>query len=552
MKSRKGLISVKQAYLKILSVILVLAIIGLSVVGNYGITWDEPIEVDMVNHNLEYIRENKPISEMSRHYGFYFNYISQLIYETKENFFPATPNLPPNPTDKDKWLSRIWQITRVKHVVTFLFSLIAYLSVVGIVAILAGIESAWLGALILALFPAFWGHSFFNPKDIPFAAMFTLGTFAGSVLLDKYFQSENQTIKLGFNRLTVYSCLYGILAGLITGIRIGGFFILFYLIFAHLVARWNLKTILKTLWRFLPLYAVIILFWAITTYIVYPAAWRNPITWFIEAITLMSKYNIWDNTVLFDGQNIPGRSLPWYYLPRLFSLTTPVLLQIAVLLGVMGILTKMTKLTPSQRACAIITLLQAFLLPTFAILRQSTLYDGIRHFLFVIPALAAIASTAIIWTYHKLKRKSIKIFLTTLLILNFSVIVYDMISLHPYEYTYYNRAYGGLKATQGQQETDYWGLSLKEGMEWLNQNAAANSTIVVAGPMFAAEMVQDYQKNLTMIYRDDFAWGKAPEPDYYMGLSRYDYFQAFPHCPIVHAVQRQDTPLTIIKRCPQL
>ncbi|MDJ0559403.1 MAG: hypothetical protein PX638_09845, partial [Microcystis sp. M53599_WE4] len=104
---------------------------------------------------------------------------------------------------------------------------------------------------------------------------------------------------------------------------------------------------------------------------------------------------------------------------------------------------------------------------------------------------------------------------------------------------------------QGQQETDYWGLSLKEGMEWLNQNAAANSTIVVAGPMFAAQMVQDYQKNLTMIYRDDFAWGKAPDPDYYLAISRYDYFQAFPHCPTIHAVQRQDTPLTIIKRCPQ-
>ncbi|MFM6322599.1 MAG: hypothetical protein ACKPH1_16830 [Microcystis panniformis] len=542
---------IPRDYLKIIATVFAIATIGLAVVGNYGITWDEPIEVDMVVQNWNYIRRNKPIHEMSRHYGFYFNYISQLIYETEQNISPDTPNLPPNPTPKDEWLANIWQVTRVKHVVTFLFSLIAYLSVVGIVAILAGIESAWLGALILALFPAFWGHSFFNPKDIPFAAMFTLGTFSGSLLLDKYFKTENQTIKLGFNRLTVYSCLYGIIAGLITGIRIGGFFILFYFIFAHLVARWNLKTILKTIGRFLPLYAIIILFWAITTYIVYPAAWKNPITWFIEAITLMSKYNIWDNTVLFDGQNIPGRSLPWYYLPRLFSLTTPVLLQIATIVGVIWILTKMTKLTPTQRACALITVLQAFLLPTVAILRQSTLYDGIRHFLFVIPALAAIASTAIIWTYHKLKQKSIKIFLTTLLILNFSIIVHDMISLHPYEYTYYNRAYGGLKAAQGQQETDYWGLSLKEGMEWLNQNAAANSTIVVAGPIFAAEMVQDYQKNLTMIYRDDFAWGKAPDPDYYLAISRYDYFQAFPHCPTIHAVQRQDTPLTIIKRCPQ-
>jgi len=40
---------------------------------------------------------------------------------------------------------------------------------------------------------------------------------------------------------------------------------------------------------------------------------------------------------------------------------------------------------------------------------------------------------------------------------------------------------------------------------------------------------------------DDFAWGKTADPDYC----------AFPHCPTVHAVQRQDTPLTIIKRCRQ-
>ena len=40
---------------------------------------------------------------------------------------------------------------------------------------------------------------------------------------------------------------------------------------------------------------------------------------------------------------------------------------------------------------------------------------------------------------------------------------------------------------------------------------------------------------------DDFAWGKAADPDYY----------AFPHCPTIQAVQRQETPLTIIKHCRQ-
>ena len=59
-----------------------------------------------------------------------------------------------------------------------------------------------------------------------------------------------------------------------------------------------------------------------------------------------------------------------------------------------------------------------------------------------------------------------------------------------------------LKAAQGQQETDYRGLSLKEGMEWLAQNA------------------------------DDFPWGKTADPDYY----------AFPHCTLVHRKFGSETP----------
>lgn len=227
----------------------------------------------------------------------------------------------------------------------------------------------------------------------------------------------------------------------------------------------------------------------------------------------------------------------------------PVLFQVAFVVGIVWILKKFPKLSLIQRSCAILCLLQIFVIPSLVILRQSTLYDGIRHFLFILPPIAAIATTALIWLYHIIKQKSIKIFAITLLLISFSVIVFDMISLHPYEYTYYNRAYGGLRVAHGQQETDYWGLSLREGMEWLNHNAPTNSTIVVAGPMFAAEMVQNPQKNFKMIHRDKFNWGKDADPDYYMGLSRYDYFQAFSHCPIAHAVTRQETPLTIIKKC---
>jgi hypothetical protein len=540
-------ISLPRDVLKIIATLLAIATIGLSVVGNYGITWDEPIEVDMVQQTFDYIYLDRPVPEMSRHYGFYFNYLSQVIYDKKQEFFPDPPLNIPEKDYIEQWLVRSWRVTRVKHVLTFLFSLLGYLAVIGIVAILAGKEFAWLGALILALFPTYWGHSFFNPKDIPFATMFTVGTFCGTLLLQVYCRSS--PVRIGLNLATLYTALYGMVVGLVTGIRIGGFFLLFYVFFTHLLVRGQKKSPLAIVQQFLPFYLLMAVFWALTSYALYPTSWRNPIAWFIEAITLMSKYNIWDHTVLFDGQQIPGRSLPWYYLPRLLNITTPTIFQIFFVIGGIWFLKRLPRLTPTQQAAGILCLLQFFFLPSLVILRQSTLYDGLRHFLFIIPPMAAIATTAMIWTYHKITKKSSKIFAVVLLLVSLSPIVVDAIALHPYEYTYYNRLYGGLPATRGQQETDYWGLSLTEGMAWVNQNVPAGSTLVITHPMFAAEMTRDRSKNFRLINRDNFQVGKTPDPDYYMAISRYDYFDAFPHCPIVHTVSRQNTPLTIIKQC---
>lgn len=545
---------IRKAYVKLAIVIITLAVIGLSVIGHNGITWDEPMEIDMVKWNLAYIRNNEPISEHSRYHGFIFNYLANLIYEAHDNvtqkLFSSDKSKIQFANDKEQWLYNIKKKTRFKHIVTFIFSLLAYISVAGIVAILAGKQWAWFGAITLALFPIFWGHSFFNPKDIPFATLFTLATFLGACLLNLYFQSSPQETKLGFNRITLYSALYGSLVGLVTGVRIGGFFILFYLLIAHLLARLEVKHLFYTIRHFSKFYLLIFLSWVVTTFTVYPASWRNPITWFFEAVSSMSKFSVWDNNVLFDGQEIPGKSLPWYYLPKLVTITTPVIFQIAFLMGIIWIIFKYKQLSPTQRACIILVLLQVFYLPLIAILKQSTMYDGMRHFLFIIPGIAAIAATTLVWLYQKISSKYTKLFATTFILISFSVIIFDMISLHPYQYTYFNRAYGGIAKAHTQQETEYWGLSLKEGMEWLNKNAAPNSSLVLAGPRFAAEAFKDPSLNLKITHRDDFAWGKAPNPNYYLGISRYDYFKAFPDCPIVHSIARQNTPLAIIRKCP--
>ena len=50
----------------------------------------------------------------------------------------------------------------------------------------------------------------------------------------------------------------------------------------------------------------------------------------------------------------------------------------------------------------------------------------------------------------------------------------DVARLHPYEYAYFNRSFGGLPAAAGRFETDYWGVAYKEGFEWLVNESHAS------------------------------------------------------------------------------
>ncbi|ACK68494.1 hypothetical protein PCC7424_0020 [Gloeothece citriformis PCC 7424] len=540
----------KKAYLNILLVIITLSIIGLSTVNHYGATWDEWIEIYMVKWVREYINEGKPIERDSEYYGFIFNYTADQFYDISRNlgFFKSDQQYD-NLTEYHQNNIKLRRKIQVKHIFTFIFSLLTYISVAGIVAILTSWEYGWFAPIVLALFPQFWGHSFFNPKDIPFAAMFTLAVWAGACLLNYYYQIDSKHQKIGRNKITLYSLLYGSLVGLVTGVRVGGFLMIFFLLAAHLLTQLNPKIIFHKISNFFKFYLLIIVAWFLITTLTYPASWSNPFQWFFEAIENFSKYSLWDNSVLFDGQFIPGKSLPWYYLPRLLNITIPLIFQITFLIGIIGIIIKYRNWSETKRACAILVLLQLFFIPTVAIIKQSTIYDGIRHFLFIIPPIAVISTLGFIWLYQNLKNKFLKIFASTLLIIQFSLIFLDMVALHPYQYTYFNRIYGGLAAAYEQQETDYWGLSLKEGMEWLNKNAEPNSTIVVAGPTFAAEIYADPYQNFQMINRDQFDRSKAPNSYYYMAIPRYDYQQAFPECPVIYSVTRQNTPLTIIKQC---
>ncbi|GET38830.1 hypothetical protein [Microseira wollei] len=349
-----------NGFIKTAMAIGLIATIGLSTVNNYGVSWDEPIHIKNVGWNYELILKNQPLPKHPadiKYYGVAFDIAAETLYQLKNGF----PRIEIN---RDRFV--------LKHAVTFLFSVLAYVSVAGIVGIFCGAEYAWLGSITLALFPGFWGHSFFNPKDIPFAVLFTLSTWMGAYLVEGYSKLDEK-VKIGFNRFSITSILFGVLVGLLTIARIGGFVFLGFIPFTYIVTRVGTEKITRYTYKNIFIsWILIFISWAIVTTVCHPVSWSNPVGWFLEAFEYHSNHG-WVGTVLFDGKFILGSQLPWYYLPRIVTITVPEIFLLLFIIGLGLSVYKYSQFSNLQKACLILVLLQIFSLSSYGIVKGSTL-----------------------------------------------------------------------------------------------------------------------------------------------------------------------------------
>ena len=123
----------------------------------------------------------------------------------------------------------------------------------------------------------------------------------------------------------------------------------------------------------------------------------------------------------------------------------------------------------------------------------------------------------------------------------------DVFQLHPYEYVYFNRVFGGLASAQNQYETEYWGLSLRAGMEWINDASGGTENVVFTGSFMSAAPFAD--ENVRLIFYNDFEEAGIDPPFYYIAVPRWDLHEKFPDCDVVYSVVKQTVPLTTVKRC---
>jgi hypothetical protein len=95
---------------------------------------------------------------------------------------------------------------------------------------------------------------------------------------------------------------------------------------------------------------------------------------------------------------------------------------------------------------------------------RPALYNGLRHFVFVVPPFAVLGGLAVTWIAHRVRsyRVAARGLLTAVFIAGLSLPVVELIRLHPFEYTSFNLASGGVRSAQDKFMLDYWGLAFKQ------------------------------------------------------------------------------------------
>jgi hypothetical protein len=373
---------------------------------------------------------------------------------------------------------------------------------VGIVGLLAtwrlgrrlGGPLAGLCALVLlATCPLYYGHMFINAKDAPFAVAMIVLLLGLVRAIDEYPQPSPRTIVLA-----------GIGLGLAFGTRIlaaiaapGGCAALVLILVTENRAaglRATTTRLGQFVWLMLPALALAYLImgllwpWAILS----PA---NPI--------LASEYfaNFFEKPwrELYEGRLISVPDMPASYLPHLFALKLPeIMLALGLAGGVGAAVAVARRSVPLNRRAALLMVVLAAVLPVaVAMVLHPAFYNGLRHFVFVVPPFAVLGGLAAGWLAARVRalargkdalRAYGQVALAVLFIGGVTLPVIDMVRLHPYQYTAFNWVSGGVRMAHDNYMLDYWGLAFKQAGEGLRATLDARHETPPAGRRWIVEV----------------------------------------------------------------
>jgi 4-amino-4-deoxy-L-arabinose transferase-like glycosyltransferase len=366
---------------------------------------------------------------------------------------------------------------------------------------------------LLAVCPLYYGNMFMNAKDSPFAVAMVFLTLS---LVRAYEEYPKPT--------PITCAMVGCAAGLSIGTRVmGGLAVVsavaaLTVIYLIEVRRDGVRAASARVGQFVVSFIPALVLGYAVMAMVWPWSVIEPLNPF-HAVVYFSHFFEKPWNEVFDGVVTSVPEMPRRYVPTLFLLKEP---EIVLALGISGVAGAVAAalrrdVAPSRRAIFVLLVFAVMFPVALTVVTRPAMYNGIRHFVFLTPPLAALGGLAGAFIAARLWqtwRPAVAV-AAAVLAGGLFLPIREMIRLHPYQYTHFNMLAGGIRAADDRYMLDYWGLSFKEAAQELRAKLTASMEtptdkrrwrVAVCGPQRAAQVALGPEFRITWDPRGaDFA-----------------------------------------------
>ncbi len=415
---------------------------------------------------------------------------------------------------------------------------------------IAGWRAGLIALIILFLSPRFLGDSLMNPKDIPFAAGYMLSLYAITAVFDRMPLPRRKDLLL---------LVVGL--GIALATRAGGLLAYGWLLMFgglhFLMKNGGAKAFSNT--KVLAKYLAVVLGTAAAGYVLavlfWPYALQSPLKNPFIALSKFAELEV-RIRVLYEGANMMSDITPWHYPLKWILYTIP----LAALAGIFGSLVLLPRLLKRYNQLWVVMALLTGVFPIFYIIyKDSVIHDGWRHLTFAYPPL--VVAAALFW--NELARfftgkKAVQYAVFGVMGLLLADAALFIAANRQFPYVYFNPIEGGTKGAYGYFETDYWGISTRQGIEWLEKQGILHPNmtepVVIATNMHfpAKPFLSKYGDKVKLRYlkwdrRYDEAWDYALYPTRFIDGSALQR-GLWPPDNTIHVIEAGGAPLLAIMK----
>jgi hypothetical protein len=438
----------------------------------------------------------------------------------------------------------IWDI---RHLLSALFGLLGFYGVSRFAHLLGGQRLALLSMALLLLTVSWSGTMFTHTKDVPFATCMLWALYATALVVRDMENVSGKAI-----------VLLGFAVGGALGLRVGGAFAVIYLILLVVWRAWldhqhNGSPVFSRLVRMV----LVLLPAAVLAFVFMAMCWPWSVIAIDNMLEAAESFSHFDfnmqtmaNGVMYNIGDVP-RSYLFQYLA--VKLPEAALLGLAALPVLWLLCRKACTAADMQTRITLHTLLLGIGFPlAFVLNDKPALYNGVRHFTFLLPLLAILAAWAVVAVWQALANSRLAgaaiyqgVWAGVMAGLMLVTLV-DIVQLHPYEYVRLNRLAGDQKQAQFKWEDDYWSSALRAAADQLlDMKLPARAGPYWVGACVDTPQIEPYMDGRFSVTR------KWEEADFYLSTTNMHCHEVMQGKVIIN-IQRQGMSLAVVKDRRQL